>query len=274
MSPLVSALYTYPIKSCGGLSHNSIMLTDMGPKYDRHWVLAEPDGMFITQREYPKMALIQPEIVEDAMIVRAPGMSELRIPLKRDRDLDLKQVTVWRDTVPAADEGNSAANWFSDFLNLDVRLLHMPGSTQRMVDSTYTDTPAQVGFADGYPILLISEASLTDLNERLAARGEPPRSMTNFRPNVVVSGNEQPFAEDTWTRFHINDVPFDAVKPCARCSITTVDPLTGEVPNPNEPLATLATFRKGKLGVNFGQNVIHRAVGTLQVGDKIQVKSP
>lgn len=273
MPPTIRALYTYPIKSCGGLAHDTLTLTATGPAFDRHWMLTTPDGSFITQRERPNMARIQPTFRDGVLFISAPGHGEVCVPLDERPGLPQRPVSIWRDTVLAADAGDDAADFLSSFLGAPVRLVYMPTATVRGVDPAYnTGAAAQVGFADGYPLLLISEASLDDLNQRLAARGAAPVTMPHFRPNIVIGDVDAPFAEDTWTRFTVREVAFDVVKPCARCAITTVDPQTGTIPNPKEPLATLATFRKGANGgVMFGQNVIHRATGTLAVGDTLAI---
>ncbi len=272
MSPTISALYSYPIKSCGGLAHDMLELVATGPRFDRHWVITEPDGTFITQREHPKMARIQPTFRDGVLFITAPGQGEVCVPLDERPGLTQRPVTVWRDTVMASDEGDETADFLSSYLGLDVRLFHMPQTTVRAVDPDYAKAPAQVGFADGYPLLVVSESSLDELNRRLVARGASPLTMRSFRPNIVVADVEKPFAEDDWTRFMVGEIAFDAVKPCARCAITTVNPDTGDIPNPKEPLATLATFRKAENGgVMFGQNAIHRANGTLSVGDTLAI---
>jgi uncharacterized protein len=273
MPPIISALYSYPIKSCGGLAHDTVEMVATGPRFDRHWVITEPDGTFITQREYPKMALIQPQFLDGALSITVPNHGEVCVPLDERPRLAQRPVTVWRDTVLASDEGDEAANFLSSYLGLDVRLFHMPETTVRAVNPDFNQgKTAQVGFADGYPLLVVSDASLDDLNRRLEERGASPVAMQNFRPNMVVTGVDKPFAEDGWNRFTVGDITFDVVKPCARCSITTVNPQTGDVPNPKEPTATLATFRRGDNGgVLFGQNAIHRATGAISVGDALTI---
>ena len=272
--PRITALYTYPVKSCAGIAHAQIALTPTGPEYDRRWMIGYDEGgkalSQITQRDLPQLALVQPTISGDSLILSAPGKSDLCVPLQ-DRALKMSRITVWSDTVKAHDEGDEAAEWFSDYLNVDVRLMRMPDDFVRRVDTRYSPEFAQVGFADAYPLLLISEASLEDLNEKLVARGKSPLPMNRFRPNVVVAGCE-PFAEDTWRRFSIDGIQFEGVKLCARCVTTTVDQSRGEVVDKDEPLATLATYRRRAGGkVMFGQNVVHRGLGTLKVGATVEV---
>ncbi len=265
----VSALYTYPIKSCAGLTHNTISFDTFGPAWDRRWVVTDSDGMFYTQRELPAMALIQPTFENGALKLTAPGMSPISVALESERGAS-RSVRVWKDTCEAWDEGDALAQWFSDYLKVDARLTRMTDTFVRTVDPNYAPYKAQVGFADGYPALIVSESSLDDLNQRLIERGSEAIPMKRFRPNIVITESE-PFAEDTWREAQIGTMIFDLVKPCARCVMTTVDPATGTVPDKAEPLATLNTFRKQDRGVMFAQNAIHRAPGTLNVGDVVNV---
>jgi uncharacterized protein YcbX len=268
----ISALYSYPIKSCAGLQHDSLELVATGPAYDRHWMITEPDGTFITQRTHPQMALIRPHFDGDDLVLNAPNMSAVRVPLVVPDDHARRPVTVWRDTVLGADEGDEVAAWLSDYLHESVRLFAMPPETVRPVDPKYAKTPAQVGFSDGYPLLVFSTASLDDLNAKLTERGKATVTVAHFRPNIVVTDVDAPFAEDGWNAFTVGGLSFDVVKPCARCKITTVDPTTGTVTDPQEPSATLALYRRGESGVLFGQNVIHRSTGTVHVGASLDVR--
>lgn len=265
----VSALYTYPIKSCGRLSHTAVNFDQRGPVWDRRWVVTDSDGMFYTQRELPPMALIQPLFTDDTLLLTAPGMSDIRVALDVER-AGTHAVRVWKDTCEAWDEGDQLAQWFSDYLKVDARLMRMTDDHKRTVDRTYAPYDATVSFADGYPALIISEASLADLNQRLIERGSEALPMSRFRPNIVIA-NSEAYAEDTWREAQIGNMTFDVVKACARCVMTIVDPATGTIPDKAEPLATLNTYRKHTRGVMFGQNSIHRAAGTLKVGDVVTV---
>ncbi|MFN8527177.1 MAG: MOSC N-terminal beta barrel domain-containing protein [Anaerolineae bacterium] len=275
---MVTALYTYPIKSCGGLPHAEMALDARGFLHDRQWMIvsdADKDrGHFLTQREYPRMALIHPCVEADQLTLRAPGMPEIAVPLAQDHPADMT-VVVWKDTLQAVDEGDAIAQWFSAYLGAAVRLVRFADEIVRAVSMKHTDQPSQTGFSDGYPLLLANESSLADLNDRLAARGKPAVPMTRFRPNIVIQGVDA-WAEDTWKWVEIGGVRCEVAKPCARCAITTVDPLSGEATIKGEPLATLETFRRGTgsvSGVLFGQNVIHRALGTLRVGDRVELQA-
>ncbi len=267
----ITGLYTYPIKSCGGLSHESATLAARGLRDDRRWMVITPDGRFVTQREHARLALIQPSYADGGLQLSAPGREPVRVSLAADGDeVETRRVVVWKSTCDGVDQGDAIAAWLSDFLGAHVRLVKQADDDGRLTSSSHTDRPAPVSFADGYPALLANEASLADLNDRLLERGKEALPMSRFRPNIVISGAHA-WAEDEWTQLMIGSVPFDSVKPCARCEITTIDQATATVPDYQEPLATLATFRKQVKGVMFGQNIIHRALGDLHVGDPVEV---
>lgn len=265
----IATLYTYPIKSCGALSHAVMELDTRGPLWDRRWMLIDEDGLFVTQRELPRMALIQPAFKDGLLSIAAPGMNEICVPLERQRDIP-KQVQIWNDTCKAWDEGDEAAGWVSDFLNVQLRLVRMTDDYVRRVDERYAPRSAQTGFSDGFPLLIVSLASLGELNQKLTECGAEAIPMSRFRPNIVIAGCEA-FAEDTWKTIQISDLLIDVVKPCARCAIPSVDQLTAEIRDPKEPMATLNTFRKQNGKVMFAQNAIHRAPGSLRLGEKVTI---
>jgi len=227
-------------------------------------MVVDETGEFVTQREHHRLALVSPRLLDDGLLeLSAPGMPLLTVtPAVRQDRVD---VSIWSDRCAAIDEGESAAEWLSAFLEMRCRLVRFPEDVTRRVDPEYAGPNDQVGFADGFSFLLTSCASLDDLNQRLAA----PLLMNRFRPNIVVSGGN-PFQEDRWKRIRIDDIAFAVVKPCARCVTTTVDQQTGEASR--EPLRTLATFRNvpGR-GVMFGQNLIHDQSGVLHVGAEVAV---
>ncbi len=259
----VASLWRYPIKSCRGMSLPLADLDARGIIHDRRFMVTDPGGRFLTQREHPRLALISPQVSETCLTVSAPGMGDLQVPVATAGTET--RVVVWRDTCAAIDQGMEVAGWFSSYLGHDVRLVRIVNGFTRRIDPAFArHEDDQVHFADGYPLLLISQASLDDLNSRLSA----PLPMDRFRPNIVVSGCA-PFAEDTWPAIRVGNVELDVVKPCARCVTTTVNQETAHVGK--EPLATLATFRKRDRGVMFGQNLIHRGTGTIAVGDAISV---
>jgi uncharacterized protein YcbX len=232
------------------------------------------DGRFLTQRELPAMARIEPhlDIAKQTLRLSAPSMETLEIATTAIGTAATRMKTdVWGDECHAVVQDSQANEWFSEFLKKDCRLVTMEQSFKRVVDQDYAIRATDhTGFADGFPMLLISEASLESLNGRLIERGSEPVPMNLFRPNIVVKGAEA-FAEDSWNAFTINGVPMHGVKPCGRCIMTTVDQTHG-VKTGVEPVATLKTFRKSADGRNilFGQNVIHSEQGSISVGDVLR----
>lgn len=275
----ITELHIYPIKSCAGIALQEAVIETYGLKNDRNWVIVEDAGQlnakFITQRDLPRMACIQPILTQDKVRLNAPGMPTLEISTTQtDVNQSTHPVTVWRDTIPAWDEGVLAAEWLSDFLRKPVRLMRYAPPHQRICDPTWTGTDsANTRFADGYPILLTNEASLADLNHRLRKKGESPIPMNRFRPNLVVSGMPA-FEEDYVTTLGSSELRLRVVKPCTRCSIPSVDQTTGQSTG-IEPTATLSTYRLDEKiqGLVFGQNAIVTAgAGSdLRVGQILDV---
>ena len=263
----LSGLYAYPIKSCRGISLETWDVDGRGLRLDRRWMLVDGDGLFLSQRELPRMALIEVRLGPDRLLVDAPDMPTLDVPFEPAAD-DLIPARIWNDRVMASPAGEAAERWFSEFLGVKCALVRLPESSVRPVDPEYGRPGDQVHLADGFPFLLISEASLEDLNARL----DLPLPMNRFRPNLVVRGCE-PFAEDGWETLRIGAISFRVVKPCARCVITTVD--QGTAATAREPLRTLATFRRDGDKVLFGQNLIHDGDhGTLRLGDPVEAVAP
>ena len=261
----VTGLFRYPIKSCAGISLDEAVLDHRGITLDRRWMVADAMGLFRTQRELPRMALIHPVISEDALTLTAEGMPDLSLPLSSHGSR--LRVGVWNDKVEAIDVGEVAAEWLTRFLAEPLRLVQFDDAQDRRVEQAYAVRPEdQVGFADAYPLLIGNEASLAELNTRLAEQ----LPMRRFRPNIVVAGAEA-YAEDTWARVRIGEVEIAVVKPCARCAITTVNPDTGV--KGKEPLTTLAKYRRAAGGVMFCENAIHLGLGTLRVGDEVSVEA-
>lgn len=261
----LSKIHVYPIKSAGGVALEAADVEACGLRYDRRWMLIDEDGRFMTQRRFPSMALITVRLLPEHLVVEAPRMSVLHLPLHPEAET-LTPVRIWKDSVRGSLVGDEADRWFGSFLGIRCRLVHMPDEVVRPVDPGYGKAGDRVGFADGFPFLLVSEASLGDLNGRL----QDPLPVDRFRPNLVVKGNE-PFAEDGWRSIRIGSVPFRVVKPCARCSIVTVDQQTGK--RNKEPLHTLARYRRVGSEVRFGQNLVHDSLGTLRKGDVVEVLS-
>ncbi len=284
----VSELNIYPIKSMKGISLRSAVVERRGLEFDRRWVLVDADGNFLTQRELPKMATVKVSLWGDSLDVSANGSGTLRIePLFDGPRL---ATAVWDrvgDAIPYDVETNE---WFSDVLGTEVELRYMADDAGRPVKAVNSEASDKTGFADAYPLLLANEASMADLNARIAEgrAGETPAlpalPLNRFRPNLVVSGAEA-WAEDGWSRIRVGEAVFRVVKPSDRCVVTTIDQAKGESGG-KEPLKTLATFRMAKNvfpdqfdafglpanSVLFGENTIPDTPGaTVRVGDEVEV---
>ena len=260
-------LYVYPVKSLAGIALQKSVVQPRGLQYDRRWMLVDETGLFVSQREIPEMALLGTALEPPFLVVfsrRNPAM-RLRIPLEAPVErMEPVAVRVWDDACAAHAYEKPVNDWVSGFLKYPLRLVFMPGSTRRLADERYADGTA-VSFADGFPFLLIGQASLDDLNSRL----EKPLPMNRFRPNFVFSGGA-PYAEDGWRDFRIGNQPFRGVKPCGRCAIITTDQDTAE--RGTEPLHTLATYRRVGQKVLFGQNAVWLGAGDraiVNVGDTV-----
>lgn len=260
MSTLQS-IYVYPVKATRGLSLQGSEVLPRGLAHDRRWMLVDRRGVFLTQRDYPRLALVEAQVVDDGLRLHAPEMEPLWVGIPK-HEAEAEPVQIWKDTVPAVPADAAAHMWFSDYLDTDCHLVFMPDTTRRPVDADYAVGDDVVSFADGYPILLASGSSLAALNDRLDA----PVPMSRFRPNLVVSGTPA-FAEDGWTEVQIGAVRFHAVKPCARCMVTTIDQKTAV--SGREPLRTLSNFRRVGSKVLFGINLIPASGGSVQVGDSV-----
>lgn len=264
MSSLVlSEMHLYPIKSCGGFSVTSASLDRFGMVGDRRWMLVDDQNVALTQRECAVMALIHTQLSANGLNINLRGES-LGIEIPADSMAAHTEVTVWGDKVQALDAGEEAAQWLSERLALPCRLVYMPDESQRPVDKNFATEGETVSFADGFPLLLISQASLDDLNGRL----EDPVPMNRFRPNLVVSGCA-PFEEDTWRRIRIGDVEFDLPKPCSRCVMPSIDQATGMRDKAINPV--LASYRRRDGRIYFGQNLLYRDMGILNISAPIKV---
>lgn len=259
----LSALTVFPVKSLAGIPVERWAVGARGLHMDRELMLVDESGCFVTQRDAHALALIATELAGDQLVVRAPDAPPLAVPLARRSDARMS-VTIWQDALLAEPVGPVADDWFSRVLDRPVRLVRFPADGHRQVDRRFAREGDAVGFADGFPFLLASEASLADLSSRVGQ----PLAMARFRPNLVVAGGT-PHAEDGWRRLRIGAVELDLVKPCARCVVTTIDPATGATGL--EPLRTLASYRSAGGKVLFGWNLVHRGTGTLEVGDRVEV---
>jgi len=239
-----------------------MQVTPRGFQRDRHWMLVDPEGRFLTQRQLPRMALINADLKNGELSLSLDSGESLRVVAgAMDETLT---VTVWGERCQAQALNPEVDRWLSDFLDTSCRLVAFPAEQVRAVDPGYAQPQDQVGFADGFPFLLISQGSLDGLNARLDA----PLPMLRFRPNLVVAGCE-PHAEDSWKRIRIGDIGFRVVKPCSRCPIPTIDPRTAQ--RGAEPLRTLRTYRYRDNRIWFGQNLLHDTLGELREGMPVEV---
>lgn len=264
----ITGIFSYPVKSCRGIAHERARLAATGFEGDRHWMLVRPNGRFVTQRELPRMALIGTQLTRSSLALSAPGMPPLEV--SRDAQGLSREVTVWKFDGRGIDCGDDAAEWATRFLETPLRLVRFDPDAPRVCSPEWTPgARAVTEFADGFPILVISRASLADLNSRL------PQSlpMERFRPNVVIDGVDA-YGEDRMHELRAGAVTLRIVKPCSRCSITTTDQQRGEVDGV-EPLRTLKEYRydPNLRGVLFGQNaIVVDGVGEhLQIGQRLDV---
>ncbi|WP_163370906.1 MOSC domain-containing protein [Endozoicomonas acroporae] len=260
----VTGLAIYPIKSTRGIPLESAHVTRRGFEHDRRWLLTDEHGKFITQRQYPELATVVTSIVDGGLLITRPAVENLYVAIPEEGACSYT-VTVWKDDCQALDAGDAAAQWFSDFLAIQCRLFYQPERSIRPTDTRYSRPEDHTSFADGFPFLLTNEASLADLNQRLT----DAVPMSRFRPNIVISG-QQPYEEDTWSVIRVGEITFRVAKPCSRCVMTTVNPETGQKEE-REPLFTLAQYRRTKMGVIFGQNLIPDREGIIRIGDKVTI---
>lgn len=278
----VASLHIHPVKSCGAISVQRARVFPRGFEHDRNFMIVREDARgttFVTQREHPVLARVATSIQlgatpEAHILSLRTHDAHVEIPLDpatASEGRERSTVRVWKDDVEAAVLGGDAAAFFSALLGFDVRLVAMPPDVRRPVDGTYAKAGDHVSFADGFPVLLASEASREDVNARIADAGGAPVPMSRFRPNLVVSGGE-PFAEERASRVRVGKVVFRMPKRCARCQVTTVDQETG-VSRGKEPLRTLAAHRRDGQNVFFGQNLVAEdldADAEIAVGDEVE----
>lgn len=260
----VSELFIYPVKSLGGISLTASEVTDRGFQYDRRWMLVDSEHNFVTQREYSQLALLEVTITAGGLLITHKiNSSFLHIPFTPNKETVM--VDIWSSRARANTYHKEIDDWFSEQLSLKCRLVYMPDTTRLWVDSRYAKRKEITSFSDGYPFLIIGQASLDDINDKM----EEPLPMNRFRPNIVCVGS-LPFEEDTWAHFSINQIQFFGVKLSARCVVTTIDQQTAITGK--EPLKTLSTYRKLNNKIYFGQNLLHEGKGIIRVGDEICIK--
>ncbi|MBK7241153.1 MAG: MOSC domain-containing protein [Flavobacteriales bacterium] len=270
MTLALASIHIYPIKSLGGYSVERAQVTPRGLEHDRRWMLIDPNGRFLSQREHGELACLHVSPTTDGMrVVDIRNSDELIIPWGLDHGETLR-ATIWNDAVDALLAPQEINDWFNERSLPGIRLVYMPDSTVRPTDPNFAI--GQTSLSDGFPFLIISQVSLDDLNQRIRSDGHPSQiPMERFRPNLVLEGGE-PFQEDDWSTIRIGETRFELVKRCARCVITTTDQRTGR--RANEPLRTLATYRKrvtpeGAVKLEFGMNAICLSGKVIQVGDLV-----
>ncbi|MEP6749303.1 MAG: MOSC N-terminal beta barrel domain-containing protein [Bacteroidota bacterium] len=262
----VSELYIYPVKSLAGIAVRSAVVTSRGLQYDRRLMLVDQDNVFLTQREHPAMALLQPILKDDGIYIhhKKNTIPSLFIPHQPTIDETIL-VTIWDDSCEGQLYDAAINEWFSLALGMPCKLVYMPETSNREVDKRYARNQEITSFADGYPMLIIGQSSLDDLNTRLSES----IPMNRFRPNIVFTGGTA-FLEDQMRSFTINGIDFSGVKPCARCIMPTIDQDT--LSQSKEPLKTLTTYRLKDNKILFGQNLLHQGNGTINIGNTIEVK--
>ena len=259
----LTEIWIYPIKSLGGIPLTSARVMGKGLQYDRRFMLVGPDGVCLTQREHPIMALFKLSLEGDQILIRHNN-DVLTLPTVPAALAEPEPVRIWDDTVNAQGVGSEYDQWFSSRMGIHAHLVYFPEDNARPVDPQYKVNDEHVGLADAYPFLVIGQGSLNDLNSRL----DTPLPMNRFRPNLVIAGADA-YAEDTWRDFRVGETRFVGVKPCARCVLTTVDQDTAE--KGKEPLKTLAKYRSRNNKIYFGQNAVALDLQYITVGDPVTI---
>lgn len=287
MSSRLLSLHIYPVKSCAGIDLSEAVLDRAGLAHDRRWMLVDDEGRFMTQRQWPAMALIRTALDGDVLRLTAPGMEPLEVPLDGSELAEsVEQVEVWRDTVPARAEHPRASEWLGRFLGRPCRLFKVDEQARRPARSEWVQrwrenhrelaAPFEgdhvFGFADGFPLLVVNQASLDDLNARLAAQGHAPVPMNRFRPNIVIGGEWSAYEEDYTAMATVGPARIAFVKPCTRCSVPDVD--QDSAVQGDQPGRTLAAYRTLEPGVVFGVNAIvaEQQGVRLRVGDPVELE--
>jgi len=261
-SIIVSELAIYPVKSFAQITLTESRVDNFGLENDRRWMVVDQKGKFITQRQQSRMCLIEVELLSGGIKLTAPEMSSLIVKIPSSSSSI--NVTVWGDQCQGLECGDEVANWLSEFLTVKCQLVYFAEDEIRQVDQTFAQEHDRTAFSDGFPILLISQSSLEDLNSKLNVAVP----MKRFRPNLVVSGCNA-FDEDSWSLLRIGDLVLRVVKPCSRCVIPSINTDTGE--RGPEPTKTLITYRRRDNKIFFGQNIIANSPGFIRVGDSVEV---
>jgi hypothetical protein len=270
---IVSELYIYPIKSCQGIKLDRAEVLEKGFVWDREMMVVTSRGKFLTQRQYPQLAKVRVSLIGEEVSLEVEDNSISPITFTATTIGNEIEVEIWDDKTTAIDQGDEVARWFNEVLALSRdKQCRLVRQSPRHPRNTQSNKP--VNFADGYPYLMAATASLAELNQRIVEIHQQPSqaiSMNRFRPNIVIE-TQQPFIEDTWRKIQIGEIVFNSIKPCSRCIMTTIDQQSGVKNELREPLRTLGTFRQfGEQGVLFGEEMIPRNAGIVNVGDQLEV---
>jgi uncharacterized protein YcbX len=260
----VSSLAIYPVKSLAGIAVSEVSVSSSGLQADRRWMLVDESGSVITQRQHPLLSRFSTKMAGDSIEISF-GDEHSSIP-QQLRSGEQIRVTIWGHLVTAIRGSRQSGDWFSRLLGMPCVPVYLPEDELLPVDPDYAPDYARTAFSDGFPILIVGSASLSDLNTRLAS----PIEMSRFRPNLVIDG-ARPYEESEWGLIQAGTVELLGVKPCSRCSVTTVDPSTGQTGL--EPLRTLSTYRRRGSKVYFGENYVVASGGRLRIGDRVIVRT-
>lgn len=259
----VKSLFVYPVKSFAGSPVSSVIVGPRGPQWDRNWMVVDEENQFLTQRQLPKMSQITAQVIEDARVeLHAPGIDFMDYGVDEGSDSEVFKVKIWESQCEAQEVEPEVSEWVSDFLKKKVKLVRMTDNFTREIKDKYGE--GQTAFTDGFPFLILSTESMDLLNSKLGKA----LSVSRFRPNIVVTGCD-PHEEDSWNNITVGEVSMRGVKLCTRCKIITIQPMTGEFTD--EPLKTLAEYRKTDKGIVFGKNFVHENEGEIRVGMPVEV---
>ena len=261
---ILNQMFIYPVKSLAGIAVKQWQVTEKGLLYDRKWMLIDEERHFLSQRHLPQMALIKTALTSESLMLSAPNKKDITLSLYPHGG-EIIPSQIWHDNCLARSISTEVDQWLSEFLEVKCRLVYQPDDLIRPVDPHYAKPSDKVSFADGFPFLILSDASLTALNQAMNLNV----SIERFRPNLVISGCDS-YAEDSWREIRIGAIDFRLPKPCSRCSVPAIDPQTAQVGK--EPLTTLNRLRKWQNKIYFGQNALHNNCGSLTVGDEVTIK--
>lgn len=262
VKPRIHSLFIHPLKGAKPISIQSMDIEETGPRWDREWMLIDEKNDFLSQRKKAKLCLIEQQINKESLLLSAPGMESITIPVDKYPTSEL-EVTIFGKKIRGIHVDKNLDQWFSDYFGEAVRLVRSPQENRRLISKNHFKKDQTIHFADGYPFLLTSLSTLDDLNSRL----KDPVTMNRFRPNIVIE-NAPANDEDNWSSYSIGDINFLSVKACARCVVVTVDQDSGK--KSGEPLKTLASYRMKDGNILFGQNLVHLNFGKISIGQELQ----